>query len=304
MVLMQRQFQAEAGDAGRRLDQFLVEKMEGLSRARIQQLLKNRRVLVNGSAAKASYRLRGGDAITVEWEPPPPLRAFPEDLPLDILYEDDDLVAVNKPAGMPVHAGAGRRSGTLVNALLHRFGALSQVGGQLRPGIVHRLDRQTSGVLLVAKNDQAHRALAEQFEKRAVEKTYMALVQGDVRPEAGKISAPIARDLVRRRRMTARRRTGRAALTEYRVLRRLPGYTLLEVAIHTGRTHQIRVHLSNLGHPVVGDTLYGARGGVLDRNFLHASRIRFRHPRSGESMDISAPLPAELQAFLGSAMAT
>jgi 23S rRNA pseudouridine1911/1915/1917 synthase len=295
---MRKQFQAEAGDAGKRLDRFLTDKLQTESRARVQQLLRDGRVSVEGARAKASHRLRGGEAIAMEWEARPPLRAFPEDIPLEVLYEDEDLIAVNKPAGMPVHAGAGRQAGTLVNALLHRFDKLSQLGGELRPGIVHRLDRLTSGVLLAAKNDPAHRALAEQFRRRQVEKTYIALVQGSLEPERGRISAPIARDLLRRRRMTARRRSGREALTEYRVLRRWPGYTLLEVRIHTGRTHQIRVHLSNLGHPVAGDTLYGARGGLLARNFLHAARIRFRHPRTGTPLEFSAPLPPELQAFL------
>ncbi len=293
-----RTFQAEAADSGKRLDQFLVEKLGDVSRERVKQLLANGRVRLDRGAVKASYRMRGGETVAVEWEPPPPLRAYPEDIPLDILYEDEDLVAVNKPAGMVVHAGAGRQSGTLVNALLHRFGKLSTLGSELRPGIVHRLDRQSSGVLLVARHDRAHRSLAEQFRRREVGKTYLALVHGSVRAEQGRIAAPIARDLVRRRRMTARRRSGREAVTEYRVLRRFAGFTLLEVTIHTGRTHQIRVHLSTMGHPVAGDTLYGAPGGVLDRNFLHAARIAFRHPRTGQPMEIPAPLPAELRAFL------
>ncbi len=300
-----RQLIAGPGDAGRRLAQFLVEKITGTSRARIQALVRAGRVRVNapgstqGSPAKAGYRLRGGETVTVEWQPPRPLRAFAEDIPLEILYEDDELVVVNKPAGMAVHAGAGRDAGTLVNALLGRFGALSGASGEIRPAIVHRLDRQTSGVLLVARTDQAHRALAAQFQAREVSKTYLALVHGRVEAERGRIAAPIARDLKRRRRMTSRRRGGREALTEFRVLRRLPRFTLLEVTIHTGRTHQIRVHLAAEGHPVAGDTLYGAPGGLLGRNFLHAARIGFRHPADGRPMEFSAPLPAELQAFLG-----
>jgi 23S rRNA pseudouridine1911/1915/1917 synthase len=293
-----RTFQAKAEDAGKRLDVFLVEKLETTSRARVQQLHQSGQVLVNGAPARASYRLRGGERVSVAWAPPPELRAYPEDIPLEILYEDDDLAAVNKPAGMAVHAGAGRHTGTLVNALLHRFGTLSKAGGELRPGIVHRLDRQTSGVLLVAKSDEAHRALAAQFQKRTVEKTYQALVQGTIKQDKGRVAGTIARDLRRRRRMTGRRRSGREAVTEYRVLERFPLYTLLEVNIHTGRTHQIRVHLSEAGHPVAGDTLYGAAGGVLDRDFLHATRIAFDHPRTGARMEIVAPLPPELRRFL------
>jgi len=295
---MTRTFTAGETDAGKRLDQFLVEQIGGVSRARIQQLLGAGRVTVNDGAAKASHRLRGGQRVAVEWEAPRPLRAFAEDIPLDVLHEDESLIVVNKPAGMAVHAGAGRTSGTLVNALLHRFGPLSSVSGELRPGIVHRLDRQTSGVLVAAKNDAAHRGLAEQFQHREVGKAYIALVHGSLAEDRGRVETPIARDLVRRQRMTSRRRSGREARTEYRVLRRFPGFTLLEVEIHTGRTHQIRVHLSSLGHPVAGDTLYGAPGGLLGRNFLHAARIRFRHPLSGDALEFSAPLPAELEEFL------
>ncbi len=291
-------FKAETEDVSERLDVFLAAKIENTSRARIQQLLEAGKVLINGRPGKASYRLRGGESITVEWAPPPELHAFPEDIPLEILYEDEDLVAVNKPAGMTVHAGAGRQQGTLVNALLHRFNSLSTVGGELRPGIVHRLDRQTSGVLLVAKNDQAHRLLAVQFQRRTIGKTYWALVQGKVREDKGAIRGTIARDLLRRRRMTGRRRSGREAVTEFRVLRRFAAFTLLEVTIHTGRTHQIRVHLSEAGHPVVGDTLYGAAGGVLGRNFLHALRISFHHPRTRQPVEVVAPLPPDLQQFI------
>ena len=293
---------AEATDAGKRLDRFLVEQLAEVSRVHVQRLLRGGRVQMNGEAAKASCRLRGGEQISLDWEPPGPLRALPEDISLEVLYEDDDLVAVNKPAGMATHPGAGRPSGTLVNAVLHRFEALSRVGGELRPGIVHRLDRQTSGVLLVAKNDVAHHRLAEQFSARTIAKTYLALVHGVVGPERDQIAVPIARDLWRRRRMTARRTGAKAreALTEYKVLRRLLRFTLLKVTLHTGRTHQARVHLASRGHPVVGDTLYGAPGGLLDRNFLHAASIGFHHPRTGQRLEISAPLPPELEKFLAS----
>ncbi|MBI4464491.1 MAG: RluA family pseudouridine synthase [Acidobacteria bacterium] len=257
-------FLATEDDRGRRLDLFLCERLPHLSRSRIQQLLQRGKVEVEGAlpseALKAGSRLRGTERIWVEIEPPPPLRACPEAIPLDVLYEDDDLIAVHKPAGMVVHSGAGVRGGTLVNALLHRFQSLSRLGGPLRPGIVHRLDRDTSGVLLVAKNDFAHQRLAAQFAARTLGKQYVALVHGMVAREEGTISTPISRDTVRRIRMTSRRREGRAAITRYRVLQRFRGFTLLEVRILTGRTHQVRVHLSSIGHPVVGDTLYGAPG--------------------------------------------
>jgi 23S rRNA pseudouridine1911/1915/1917 synthase len=291
-------FLAEPSDAGRRLDQALHLRMPEFSRARIQDWIKSGRVRVDGVERRASYPLRAGESVEADPAAPPPLRASPEAIPLTILYEDDDLVAIDKPAGMVVHAGAGVHSGTLVNALLHRFESLSGVGGELRPGIVHRLDRFTSGVLLVAKTDAAHRALAAQFSGRQVEKIYLALVHGAVRQETGRIERPIARDPVRRTRMTARLDAGRAAWSEFRVVRRFARFTLLEVRIGTGRTHQIRVHLSSMGHPVVGDTLYGAPGGVLDRYFLHAHRIRFHQPASGKEIVLESPLPAELAEWM------
>ena len=295
---------AEPEDAGKRLDQAVHERLGQFSRARIQQWIRDGRVRVNGSAVRPSRTVRPGESIEVEPAEAPPLHATPEDIPLQVLYEDNDLVAVDKPAGMVVHAGAGVHSGTLVNALLHRFQALSGVGGALRPGIVHRLDRFTSGVLLVAKNDAAHRALAEQFSGRQVEKTYIALVHGAVKAESGRIDRPITRDPAHRTRMTARLGEGRAAWSEYRVLRRFEGFTLLEVRIGTGRTHQIRVHLSGMGHPVVGDTLYGAPANVeglppLGRYFLHAHRIRFHAPATGEEVTVVSPLPSELEEWLG-----
>jgi 23S rRNA pseudouridine1911/1915/1917 synthase len=260
-------------------------------------------VRVNGAEARASHTVRAGEGIAVEPAEAPPLKATPEDLPVTVLWEDDDLAAIDKPAGMAVHAGAGVHSGTLVNALLHRFRALSETGGALRPGIVHRLDRFTSGVILVAKNDRAHQALAAQFAGRRVEKIYLALVHGRVTCETGRIERPIARDPVRRTRMTARLAQGRAAWSEYRVLRRFAAFTLLEVRIGTGRTHQIRVHLSSIGHPVAGDTLYGAPAQVesrpsLGRYFLHAHRIRFRKPSDGEEVTVVSELPPELEQWM------
>jgi 23S rRNA pseudouridine1911/1915/1917 synthase len=286
------------GDAGKRLDHFLQEHLPQFSRSRLQIWIKEGRVLVNGSVAKASLMLHGGEGVEVSPAGEVPLIAMPEDLPLESLYQDAAVIAINKPGGLVVHAGAGVESGTLVNRLVHHFAALSQVGGDLRPGIVHRLDKGTSGVLLVARNDAAHRALAAQFADRGVEKTYLALVHGHVRNEQGRVTAPISRDPVRRIRMTAKLATGRSALTEYGVLRRFEKFTYLEVRIGTGRTHQIRVHLSSIGHPVAGDKLYGAP--PAERIFLHAWRIAFTSPATGQRVTVEAPLPAELTAWLAS----
>lgn len=319
-------FKTSEADIGKRLDVFLAEQLPELSRSRIQQLLEQGNAGIEGqseSAAKASFRLRGGERLWIEAVPPPPLHATPEKIELNILYEDDDVAAIDKPAGMIVHAGAGVHSGTLVNALLHHFGKLSEVSGELRPGIVHRLDKNTSGVILVAKNDVAHRHLAEQFSGRRVEKEYIALVHGTVQKAEGAIDLAIGRDPVRRIRMSVKSGTaadkGRHALSRYRVLKRYRGFTLLAVRILTGRTHQIRVHLSAIGHPIVGDTLYGAPGAIqsvllsataqnkdsaqqqeptLERNFLHAARLRFEQPRNGVTIEIRAPIPVCLEAFL------
>jgi 23S rRNA pseudouridine1911/1915/1917 synthase len=303
-----------ASHAGERLDRFLVSQLPEVSRARIQQLIASGHVKVNGDAAKPSLKLREDDQIELLGTPhPPPLKAIAEDIPLDVVYEDDALAVIDKPAGMIVHsgAGAGSRSGTLVNALLHRFGSLSGMGGELRPGIVHRLDKDTSGLIVVAKSDLAHRRLAEQFARRQVKKTYLALVHGWMKQERGTIASAIARDRIRRTRMTTRARAGREAVSHWRVLRQIPSqfgkFSLLEIRIDTGRTHQIRVHLASLGHPVVGDVLYGAprelkdrRGGklALGRNFLHAAAIELKHPSTGAPIRLSEPLPPALEDFL------
>jgi len=307
-----------ADDAsGKRLDQVLAAHLPDTSRARVQQLIDEEKVLVDDTIAKPSRRLRAGERITILAPVHvPPLRAIAEDIPLDIVYEDDDLAVVNKAAGMMVHAGAGatedqRNRGTLVNALLHRFGQLSGVGGELRPGIVHRLDKATSGLIIVAKNDVAHRKLAAQFAGRLVKKNYLALVHGSMKQDQGTISSSISRDHVRRTRMTTRGSGGRTAVTHYQVKERIDAgygeFTLLELRIDTGRTHQIRVHLASLGHPVVGDTLYGAPREIrgkdyptisLPRNFLHAAALQFHHPKTDELLSFSRPLPPELSKFL------
>jgi 23S rRNA pseudouridine1911/1915/1917 synthase len=297
-------FLTEHADAGQRVDHYLQTRLAAYSRSRLQTWIKNGRVRVNGAPVKAASILHGGETVDVSPEDLPPLQAAAEDLPVEVLYEDESVLAINKPAGLVVHAGAGAHEGTLVNRLVHRFESLSKVGGDLRPGIVHRLDKGTSGVLLVARDDAAHRALAAQFAGRTVEKTYLALVHGRVRADQGRIASPIARDPVRRIRMTARLATGRAALTDYRVLERFEKLTYLEVRIGTGRTHQIRVHLASIGHPVAGDRLYGAPARTAempehaDRMFLHASRIVFTSPETGQPVTVEAPLPAELADWL------
>lgn len=286
-------------EGGKRLDAFLHERLPEYSRSRLQAWIGAGRVLVDGRQVRPSYLLRGAERISVDPAPLAPLHAEPEEIPLVILYEDADVVAIDKPAGMVVHAGAGHVRGTLVNALLHRFGSLSELGGDLRPGIVHRLDRDTSGVLLVARTDRAHQALAIQFREREIEKTYLALVHGHMKQPQGRIAAPIARDPVRRTRMTTRAASGRAALTEYRLLEEIGNLSFLEVRIATGRTHQIRVHLTSIGHPVVGDRLYGAPvQPSLGRFFLHAHCIRFRSPAVPDPVTVESPLAAELQEFL------
>jgi 23S rRNA pseudouridine1911/1915/1917 synthase len=311
-----REFSATPADAGIRLDRFVALECPELSRTRVQELINTDRVRVNGRpASKGSLHLRGGEKITVEFSERPAIAARPEAIPLEVLYEDEDVMAINKPAGMTVHAGAGNVSGTLVNALLGRGLKLSQGGDRLRPGIVHRLDKGTSGVILVAKNDAAHAKLGEAFQQRNVKKTYLALVQGSFEERTGRIELAIGRDPIHRTRMATPRKSWRgaaianprAARTDWRALANIDNTTLVEVELHTGRTHQIRVHFSALKHPVVGDTLYGAAaewrvGKVplpkLPRHFLHAARLGFPQPRTGAWTEVRSPLPQELRDFL------
>ncbi len=302
-------------DAGTRLDRFVVEHCAEFSRARVQELIDGGHVLVNGKPAKSSQKLRGGELIFVRAHPRAAPRAEAESIPLDVLYEDDDLIVINKAAGMTVHAGAGNVSGTLVNALLGRGQALSRGGDPLRPGIVHRLDKETSGVILVAKNDAAHAKLGEAFRKRVIQKTYIALVQGVLGEKSGRIDLAIGRDPIHRTRMAAQRKSWhgagivnpREARTDWKALAKIDNTTLVEVQLHTGRTHQIRVHFSALKHPVVGDTLYGGGSELrvgkvtlpkLGRNFLHAAKIGFAQPRTGAWIEVRAALPAELGDYL------
>jgi 23S rRNA pseudouridine1911/1915/1917 synthase len=319
--------------AGQRLDQFIVTQLEGVSRSRVQLLLEQGDVLVDGVREKPSHKLRGGESIAITGEPrPAPLRATAEDIPLSVVFEDKDLAVIDKPAGMMVHAGSGqnedaRSLGTLVNALLFRFKALSATGGDLRPGIVHRLDKNTSGLIIVAKNDRTHAKLSEMFSSRQINKTYIALVHGAVERQKGTINAGVARDPVRRTRMTTHPQdNSRTAVSHYEVVRRIESrfgkFTMVRVRIETGRTHQIRVHMASIGHPVVGDTLYGASNQLTDlvasnivqskaarrkstperlrlgRNFLHAAELEFTHPVTKKVLTLSAPLPDELEVYL------
>ncbi|MGA2833456.1 MAG: RluA family pseudouridine synthase [Terracidiphilus sp.] len=328
-----RTIEVTAEAKGQRLDQFLAAQLEGVSRSRVQLLIEQGDVLVNGKREKVSLKLRGGERIDITGEPrPAPLKATAEEIPLDVIYEDADLAVVNKPAGMMVHAGSGqnddaRSRGTLVNALLFRFKKLSATGGDLRPGIVHRLDKDTSGLIVVAKNDRTHAALAELFSSRQVKKSYIALVQGTVERAKGTINASLGRDPLRRTRMTAKPLgDARTAVSHYEVVKRFANrfgkFTLVKVRIETGRTHQIRVHMASIGHPVVGDTLYGGSGQLTDqvasqaatskaarrkaeperlklgRNFLHSARLEFIHPKTKKLLELEAPLPAELEEFL------
>ena len=307
-IVTRREFVADADAVGERLDRFLTSQIPDYSRSQIQRLIEQGQVTHSRhKTAKANSDIREGDIILVDVPEPQPSQAQPEDLPLDVLFDDADVVVINKPAGMVVHPAAGNPTGTLVNALLHHIQDLSGIGGEVRPGIVHRLDKGTSGVMVVAKNDEAHQELARQFHDREVEKEYVALAWGLVQ-QRKRINAAIGRDPKNRVKMSTRAGRARSAVTRVTWSRDLKGVTLVRVAIATGRTHQIRVHLSAIGHPIVGDALYG---GVhrrvphplravtkLTRPFLHAERLAFTHPRTKERLEFTAPLPADLESVV------
>ena len=308
---MQARLTVDASGAGERLDRWAAERLPSLSRARVQALIAEGRIRLDGAPTRASSHVRAGQVVEVEIPPPAPAGPRPEPIALSVVYEDPRLIVVDKPAGLVVHPAAGNATGTLVNALLHHARDLSGVGGVLRPGIVHRLDRGTSGLLVVAKDDAAHQALARQFASRSVGKEYLAVVLGVPSPRSGTIDASIGRDRSHRRKMSVAAPRGRQALSSYEVLEPLDGAALLRVRIHTGRTHQIRVHLSSIGHPVAGDATYGGRRTPgcrraasrealerLARPALHAARLAFDHPATGERLSFESPLPPDLVALL------
>ena len=290
-------------DKGKRIDSFISSCCEELTRSAVQRLLEGESVTVNGKPAQKNYKLREGDMIDVIVPDPVELNAEPENIPLDIAYEDDDLLVVNKPKDMVVHPAAGNTSGTLVNALLYYCGdSLSGINGVLRPGIVHRIDKDTSGLLIVAKNDFSHRLLAEQIKEHSFTRKYQAVVYGNFKDDEGTVNAPIGRHPTDRKKMAVTEKNSRNAVTHYRVLGRYNGFTHLELKLETGRTHQIRVHMSYIGHPVAGDAVYGPKKVItsLHGQCLHAYYISFVHPRSGKTLTLSAPLPDYFTSFLKS----
>ncbi|MCX7904359.1 MAG: RluA family pseudouridine synthase [Caloramator sp.] len=289
-------FLVESNDAGKRVDVFLSEKIDDMSRSRIQKLIEENKVKVNSKEIKSNYKIKSGDEITVEVPEPVMLQIEAEDIDIDILYEDDDIVVVNKPQGMVVHPAAGNYTGTLVNALLKKCRTLSSINGVIRPGIVHRIDKDTSGVLVVAKNDFAHQHLAEQIKEHSVKRIYMALTEGVIKQDTGTIDKPIGRHPIHRKKMAVVE-NGKRAVTHFKVLERYKENTLIEARLETGRTHQIRVHMASIGHPLVGDPVYGFRKQKfnLKGQALHAMVLGFIHPRTGEYMEFSSPLPNYFQ---------
>lgn len=283
-----------------RLDAFLASSLDGLTRSQATRLIESGEVAVNGRAVGKSYKLAGGEDIAVTLPEPEPVEAVPQDIPLDVVYEDADVIVVNKPSGMVVHPAPGHPDGTLVNALLyHCAGTLSGIGGALRPGIVHRIDRDTSGLIIAAKNDAAHQYLSAQLADHTLARTYECIVVGALREDRGTVDAPIARHPADRKRMAVVA-GGREAVTHWEVIARYPGYTHVRCRLETGRTHQIRVHMAYIGHPILGDTVYGAKKEVpgLTGQCLHAVGLRFLHPRTHEVMELSCPLPEEFTRML------
>ena len=292
---------AAGEDAGARLDAFLARSLPALTRSAAVRLIEAGAVLVDGRTAAKSCRLAGGEAVSVALPDPEPIEALPQDIPLDVVYEDGDVIVVNKPAGLVVHPAPGHPDGTLVNALLHHCGgSLSGVGGALRPGIVHRIDRDTSGLIIAAKNDAAHQALSAQLQDHTLARTYEAVVTGNLREDRGTVDAPIGRHHTDRKRMAVTDRGGKRAVTHWEVIERFPGLTYVRCRLETGRTHQIRVHMAHMGHPVYGDTVYGAKKPVpgLTGQCLHAAGLRFVHPRTGETVEVTCPLNEEFQVLL------
>lgn len=299
-------------EAGKRLDLFLTINNPSLTRSHIQRLIEEGMVSVNGRPAKASHKIKDGEVVEMTIPEPTPIEARPEPIPLEILYEDKEVVVVNKPSGLVVHPAAGNYTGTLVNALLYHCRNLSGIGGKLRPGIVHRLDKDTTGVLVAAKSDSAHQSLAGQFKKHTIKRKYIALVHGVVKEESGRIEAEIGRHLTQRKKMSVKTRKGKAAVTRFKVIDRFDQFTLLELTLETGRTHQIRVHLSSIKHPVVGDPVYGGKERINDvkdpkvrkmikglgRQALHAAILGFMHPESNKYMEFQAPIPDDFQKVL------
>lgn len=284
----------DAAGAGARLDRYLSANLPQLSRARLQKLIQDGQVAVNGRPARASLKLKEGDAVSIVVPPSEPAEPAAEEIPLRIVYEDEDLIVVDKPPGLPVHPAPGHLSHTLVNAILARYPDLQDSAESLRPGIVHRLDMDTSGLMVVARNDRAKEALAAQIKARSMDKRYLALVSGSMTPPQGVIEAPIGRDPRDRKKMAVVA-TGRDSRTHYRVLEYLGDCTLVELKLETGRTHQIRVHLSAIGHPVVGDPIYGKRSPLVGRQFLHSYRLGLRHPSTGEYLEFTSELPPDLK---------
>ena len=283
-----------------RLDAFLASSLDGLTRSQATRLIESGEVAVNGRAVSKSYKLAGGEDIAVTLPEPEPVEAVPQDIPLDVVYEDADVIVVNKPSGMVVHPAPGHPDGTLVNVLLyHCAGTLSGVGGALRPGIVHRIDRDTSGLIIAAKNDAAHQYLSAQLADHTLARTYECIVVGALREDRGTVDAPIARHPTDRKRMAVVA-GGREAVTHWDVIARYPGYTHVRCRLETGRTHQIRVHMAYIGHPILGDTVYGAKKEVpgLTGQCLHAVGLRFLHPRTHEVVELSCPLPEEFTRML------
>ena len=292
---------AASEDAGKRLDSFLAARLPDVTRSAAVRFIETGRVAVDGRVPAKSFRLAGSETVSVSLPDPEPAGALPQDIPLDVIYEDEDVIVVNKPAGLVVHPAPGHPDGTLVNALLYHCGdSLSGVGGALRPGIVHRIDRDTSGLIIAAKNDAAHQSLSAQLQDHTLARTYECIVTGSLREEAGAVDAPIGRHHTDRKKMAVTDRGGKRAVTRWEVLERFPGYTYVRCRLETGRTHQIRVHMAHIGHPIYGDTVYGAKRPVpgLTGQCLHAVGLRFVHPRTGKPVEVSCPLDGEFAAVL------